>query len=180
MRWCVSDAPPSVGATCGHTSQWKRPTPADAWATSSSASLKRSGRMCGQSSPGNWCCHRFSGQTAPASFATKVCRANALHGGRYGWRDVDGGQGEAVRTPQADGTLVALPVGEDDALMPSLLTLTDVMGCALFEICKCERLIEDVRGQRSRVSRATCGWSWRRAGELDRRDVVRAERGRTR
>jgi threonine dehydrogenase-like Zn-dependent dehydrogenase len=34
----------------------------------------------------------------------------------------------SVRVPQADGTLVVLPVGEDDALMPSLLTLTDVMG----------------------------------------------------
>ncbi len=33
-----------------------------------------------------------------------------------------------MRVPQADGTLVALPVGEDDALMPSLLTLSDVMG----------------------------------------------------
>jgi threonine dehydrogenase-like Zn-dependent dehydrogenase len=33
-----------------------------------------------------------------------------------------------VRVPLADGTLVALPVGEDHALMPSLLTLTDVMG----------------------------------------------------
>ena len=54
--------------------------------------------------------------------------SECLHGGRYGWGDVDGGQGEAVRVPQADGTLVALPVGEDDALMPSLLTLTDVMG----------------------------------------------------
>jgi hypothetical protein len=32
-----------------------------------------------------------------------------------------------VRVPQADGTLVGLPVGEDDALMPSLLTLSDVM-----------------------------------------------------
>src|SRR6188474_320552 len=42
---------------------------------------------------------------------------------------VDGGQGEAVRVPQADGTLVVLPVVDaDDALMPSLLTLTDVMG----------------------------------------------------
>jgi threonine dehydrogenase-like Zn-dependent dehydrogenase len=40
---------------------------------------------------------------------------------------VDGGQGEAVRVPQADGTLVVLPVSRDDALMPSLLTLTDVM-----------------------------------------------------
>jgi len=51
-----------------------------------------------------------------------------LHGGRYGFDDVDGGQGEAVRVPQADGTLVVLPVGENDALMPSLLTLSDVMG----------------------------------------------------
>jgi threonine dehydrogenase-like Zn-dependent dehydrogenase len=51
-----------------------------------------------------------------------------LHGGRYGFDDVDGGQGEAVRVPRADGTLVVLPVGEDDALMPSLLTLSDVMG----------------------------------------------------
>jgi threonine dehydrogenase-like Zn-dependent dehydrogenase len=33
-----------------------------------------------------------------------------------------------VRVPQADGTLVVLPVGADDELMPSLLALTDVMG----------------------------------------------------
>lgn len=50
-----------------------------------------------------------------------------LHGGRFGYDGVDGGQGEAVRVPQADGTLVVLPVSKDDALMPSLLTLTDVM-----------------------------------------------------
>jgi threonine dehydrogenase-like Zn-dependent dehydrogenase len=59
------------------------------------------------------------------------CRAglhtSCLHGGRYGDPDVDGGQGEAVRVPQADGTLVVLPVGPDDELMPSLLTLADVM-----------------------------------------------------
>jgi threonine dehydrogenase-like Zn-dependent dehydrogenase len=60
-----------------------------------------------------------------------LCReglhTSCLHGGRYGVDGVDGGQGEAVRVPQADGTLVALPVDEDDALMPSLLTLSDVM-----------------------------------------------------
>jgi threonine dehydrogenase-like Zn-dependent dehydrogenase len=61
-------------------------------------------------------------------FCQEGLQSECLHGGRYGWGDVDGGQGEAVRVPQADGTLVALPVGEDDALMPSLLTLTDVMG----------------------------------------------------
>jgi threonine dehydrogenase-like Zn-dependent dehydrogenase len=52
---------------------------------------------------------------------------SCLHGGRYGDDGVDGGQGEAVRVPQADGTLVRLPVAPDDALMPSLLALTDVM-----------------------------------------------------
>jgi threonine dehydrogenase-like Zn-dependent dehydrogenase len=59
------------------------------------------------------------------------CRAglqpSCLHGGRYGDPGVDGGQGEAVRVPQADGTLFVLPVGEDDELMASLLTLSDVM-----------------------------------------------------
>jgi len=59
------------------------------------------------------------------------CRAglqtSCLHGGRYGLDGVDGGQGEAVRVPHADGTLVVLPVGPDDELMPSLLTLSDVM-----------------------------------------------------
>src|SRR5437762_3714268 len=61
-------------------------------------------------------------------FCREGLHTSCLHGGRYGFDDVDGGQGEAVRVPQADGTLVVLPVGRDDALMPSLLTLSDVMG----------------------------------------------------
>jgi threonine dehydrogenase-like Zn-dependent dehydrogenase len=61
-------------------------------------------------------------------FCREGLQSECLHGGRYGFGDVDGGQGEAVRVPQADGTLVVLPVGEDDALMPSLLALSDVMG----------------------------------------------------
>jgi threonine dehydrogenase-like Zn-dependent dehydrogenase len=39
---------------------------------------------------------------------------------------VDGGQGEAVRVPQAMGTLVKVRVAEDSPLLPSLLTLSDV------------------------------------------------------
>jgi hypothetical protein len=61
-------------------------------------------------------------------FCREGLHSECLHGGRYGGDDVDGGQGEAVRVPQADGTLVVLPVDKDDALMPSLLTLSDVMG----------------------------------------------------
>jgi threonine dehydrogenase-like Zn-dependent dehydrogenase len=71
---------------------------------------------------------------APFLYSDGICvfcreglHSSCLHGGRYGWDGVDGGQGEAVRVPQADGTLVVLPVGADDALMPSLLTLSDVM-----------------------------------------------------
>lgn len=54
-------------------------------------------------------------------------QTSCLHGGRWGGTDLDGGQGEAVRVPQADGTLVVLPFRPDDALLPSLLTLADVM-----------------------------------------------------
>lgn len=54
-------------------------------------------------------------------------QTSCVHGGFFGSFDMPGAQAEAVRVPQADGTLVALPVGRDDALMPSLLTLSDVM-----------------------------------------------------
>jgi threonine dehydrogenase-like Zn-dependent dehydrogenase len=40
----------------------------------------------------------------------------------------EGAQAEAIRVPLADGTLIKLPVAEDSALMPSLLTLSDVFG----------------------------------------------------
>ena len=71
----------------------------------------------------------------PFAFSDGTCvfcgeglQTSCLHGGFFGNPEVDGAQAEAVRVPQADGTLVKLPVGEDDALMPSLLTLSDVMG----------------------------------------------------
>jgi threonine dehydrogenase-like Zn-dependent dehydrogenase len=71
----------------------------------------------------------------PFAFSDGTCvfcheglQTSCVHGGFFGTPDVDGAQAEAVRVPQADGTLFVLPVGEDDALIPSLLTLTDVMG----------------------------------------------------
>ena len=60
-------------------------------------------------------------------FCREGLQTSCLHGGRYGDPGVDGGQGEAVRVPQADGTLVVLESKPDDALLPSLVTLTDVM-----------------------------------------------------
>src|SRR5256714_2353376 len=60
-------------------------------------------------------------------FCNEGLQTSCVHGGFFGTNDVAGAQAEAVRVPQADGTLVVLPVDEDDALMPSLLTLSDVM-----------------------------------------------------
>jgi threonine dehydrogenase-like Zn-dependent dehydrogenase len=61
-------------------------------------------------------------------FCEEGLQTECIHGGFFGNADVPGAQSEAVRIPQADGTLYVLPVGEDDALMPSLVTLSDVMG----------------------------------------------------
>lgn len=45
-----------------------------------------------------------------------------------GWGEgCDAGQGEAARVPMANGTLYKLPVQEGDPLLPSLLTLSDVL-----------------------------------------------------
>jgi threonine dehydrogenase-like Zn-dependent dehydrogenase len=49
-------------------------------------------------------------------------------GGNFGNGQIDGGQGEAVRVPQAGGTLVRVPgSGHSDAVLRSLLALSDVM-----------------------------------------------------
>ncbi len=61
-------------------------------------------------------------------YCVKGLQSSCRHGGRYGYDGVDGGQGEAVRVPQTDGTLVKLPVEPDSGLLPSLLGLSDVMG----------------------------------------------------
>src|SRR5213596_917252 len=70
----------------------------------------------------------FAFSDGTSVFCHDGLQTSCVHVGFFGTRDVAGAQAEAVRVPQADGTLFALPVGKDDALMPSLLTLSDVMG----------------------------------------------------
>lgn len=71
---------------------------------------------------------------APFAFADNTCAfcREGLHtscpNGGFFAAGIGGGQAEAVRVPQAQGSLVKLPVGEDSALLPSLLTLSDVYG----------------------------------------------------
>jgi threonine dehydrogenase-like Zn-dependent dehydrogenase len=70
----------------------------------------------------------FAYSDGTCAFCREGLHTSCLHGGFFGTGEADGMQAEAFRVPQADGTLVALPVAPDDALMPSLLTLTDVLG----------------------------------------------------
>jgi hypothetical protein len=77
---------------------------------------------------------------APFALSDNTCvhckngvHTSCAHGAWWGGEDeqglpIDGGQGEFVRVPMADGTLVATPTQPDDSLIPSLLTLSDVMG----------------------------------------------------
>jgi threonine dehydrogenase-like Zn-dependent dehydrogenase len=61
-------------------------------------------------------------------FCHEALHTSCVRGGFFGVEGMDGAQAEALRVPLADGTLFVLPVGKDDGLMPSLLTLSDVMG----------------------------------------------------
>jgi threonine dehydrogenase-like Zn-dependent dehydrogenase len=76
---------------------------------------------------------------SPFSFSDGTCQA-CRHGmtsacdhvSYFGSADpqglpVDGAQGERTRIPMAESTLVPVPGPTDDALIPSLLTLSDVM-----------------------------------------------------
>src|SRR3954471_20643184 len=78
--------------------------------------------------PGDLVVAPFAWSDGTCVFCHEGLHTSCLHGGWWARDGIDGGQGEAVRVPQADGTLVVLPVPADDVLMPALLTLSDVMG----------------------------------------------------
>src|SRR6266700_1777612 len=71
----------------------------------------------------------------PFAFSDGTCvfchdglQTSCVHGGFFGTTEIAGAQAEAVRIPLADGTLFSLGLHAEDALMASLLTLSDVMG----------------------------------------------------
>jgi threonine dehydrogenase-like Zn-dependent dehydrogenase len=70
----------------------------------------------------------FAFSDGTCAFCHEGLNTACVHVGFFGSNGVNGAQAEALRVPFADGTLFALPAGEDDALMPSLLTLSDVLG----------------------------------------------------
>ncbi|WP_446220360.1 zinc-dependent alcohol dehydrogenase family protein [Micromonospora sp. IBHARD004] len=62
-------------------------------------------------------------------FCREGLQTSCPHGGFWGEPGSDGGQGEAVRVPYADGTLVKLPAeaAGDERLLTAMLALSDVM-----------------------------------------------------
>lgn len=77
--------------------------------------------------PGDLVVAPFTYNDGTCAYCRAGLHTSCEHGGAWGVRGVDGGQGQAVRVPYADGTLVPLPVGEDSDLLPDLLTLSDVL-----------------------------------------------------
>jgi threonine dehydrogenase-like Zn-dependent dehydrogenase len=70
----------------------------------------------------------FAYSDGSCTFCHEGLQTSCVQGGFFGIAGMNGAQAEALRVPLADGTLFVLAVGQDDALMPSLLTLSDVMG----------------------------------------------------
>jgi threonine dehydrogenase-like Zn-dependent dehydrogenase len=70
----------------------------------------------------------FAWSDGTCEFCREGLQTSCVHGGFFGNEEIPGAQAEAVRVPLADGTLYVVPAGRDDALLPSLLTLSDVMG----------------------------------------------------
>jgi threonine dehydrogenase-like Zn-dependent dehydrogenase len=71
----------------------------------------------------------FTSSDGTCMFCDEGLPTACVHRGFFGnGTGLDGAQAEALRIPYADGTLFPLSVDKDDVLMPSLLTLSDVMG----------------------------------------------------
>ncbi len=70
----------------------------------------------------------FAFSDGTCQFCHEGLQTSCVHGGFFGTTEVAGAQAEAVRIPQADGTLFVLTKEEDENLIASLLTLSDVMG----------------------------------------------------
>ncbi|MFC7220980.1 zinc-dependent alcohol dehydrogenase family protein [Streptomyces polyrhachis] len=79
--------------------------------------------------PGDFVVAPFVWSDGVCDYCREGLQTSCPHGGFWGQVGSDGGQGEAVRVPFADGTLVQLPkdAATDEALLPGLLALSDVM-----------------------------------------------------
>ncbi|MGO9889644.1 MAG: zinc-dependent alcohol dehydrogenase family protein [Solirubrobacteraceae bacterium] len=70
----------------------------------------------------------FAFSDGTCEFCHEGLQTECVHAGFFGNNGMNGAQAEGLRIPYADGTLYPIGTGEDDRLLPSLLTLSDVMG----------------------------------------------------
>jgi threonine dehydrogenase-like Zn-dependent dehydrogenase len=77
--------------------------------------------------PGDLVVMPFAFSDGTCAFCREGLHTACVHGGFFDGYGLSAAQAEAVRVPYADGTLYPVPAG-DDALLASLLTLSDVMG----------------------------------------------------
>src|ERR671934_1852156 len=68
--------------------------------------------------PGDTVVMPFAFSDGTCEFCREGLQTSCLYGGFFGPNSGLGAQAEAVRVPLADGTLVAVPDGTDEALMP--------------------------------------------------------------
>jgi threonine dehydrogenase-like Zn-dependent dehydrogenase len=79
--------------------------------------------------PGNLVVSPFAISDGTCEFCREGLQTSCVHPQASFWDgQPEGAQAEAIRVPLADGTLVKLPVAVDQELIPSLLTLADVLG----------------------------------------------------
>src|SRR5256885_3002102 len=78
--------------------------------------------------PGDLVVMPFAFSDGTCVFCHDRLHTSCVHGGFFGNPEVAGAQAEAVRVPRADGTLVVLPLREDDPPMPSLPTPSHLIG----------------------------------------------------
>ena len=84
--------------------------------------VEETGSAVGHLEAGDFVIAPFAWFDNTCQFCREGLTTSCRHGGFFSTA-----QAEAVRVPQADGTLVKAPAGEDSALLPSLLTLSDVL-----------------------------------------------------
>lgn len=70
----------------------------------------------------------FACSDGTCEFCKEGLYTACIHVSFFGNGKLGGAQAEAIRIPNADGTLFAMPQRIEDELMPAVLTLSDVMG----------------------------------------------------
>jgi threonine dehydrogenase-like Zn-dependent dehydrogenase len=80
--------------------------------------------------PGDFVAAPFAYADGTCGYCREGLQTSCPHGGFWGGTDNDGGQGQFVRVPYADATLVGIPdaIRADGAKRVAALALTDVMG----------------------------------------------------